>query len=77
MEQLSLIQRVKRRLALVHGVLIDVLHLPLRRRRPDPYYEVFSQFVTLVEGLPALDRPLHVEAFHRAPQPLCEVVIAE
>ncbi len=53
MEQLSLIQRVKRRLALVHGVLIDVLHLPLRRRRPDPYYEVFSQFVTLVEGLPA------------------------
>jgi SAM-dependent methyltransferase len=43
----------KRRAALAHAALIDLLHAPLRRRRPDPYDAVFAEFIAMVRAMPA------------------------
>lgn len=45
--------RIKRRLALMHAALIDLLHAPLWRRRPDPYDAVFPQFIQQVAAMSA------------------------
>ena len=42
---------VKRRLALWHGRIIDLLHLPLRSRKLDPFHQVFPEFVSLVGAM--------------------------
>lgn len=53
MEQRSLLSRVKTRLALWHAVLIDLLHLPLRRPGVDPFFKVYTRFVETVAAIPA------------------------
>lgn len=44
---------IKRRLALAHAAIIDILHAPLWRRRPDPYDTIFPQFIEAVRAMPA------------------------
>lgn len=45
--------RIKRRLALAHAAIVDMLHYPLWRRRPDPYDAIFPEFIEQVRAMQA------------------------
>lgn len=51
-------KRIRRRLARAHAALVDLLHAPLRIRRPEPVDAVFPELIDAVAGM---DAPTVVE----------------